>query len=509
MTKARNGARQQKTAPHVVESFRVADVPLRTRLAEDFRQIVESAPNAVVVISRDGRIEMMNAEAERAFGYARAELLGQQSEFLVPTRYRADHVARRMAFFARPKMRPIGAVHDVVGLRKDGSEFPVEVGLNPIETEAGTMMLAGIIDVSARKQMQHLLAAVVESSADAISATNLNGIITSWNAAAERMFGYTADEAIGAHIRMFSAPGYENEMADIAKRVRAGETFDAYDTMRRRKDGSIVPVSLSLSPIRDQSGAIIGVSTVAHDITEHVKAQERILLQAAELQRSNAELTQFAYVASHDLKAPLRAIQNLAEWIAEDLPNDASDETRENLALLRRRGERLQDLLSGLLEYSRVGRIKEAPQRVDAEHLIAEIMEYLVPPAGFTIAWRGPMLVQRVSKAPLELVLRNLIDNALKHHDRDTGTVLISARDLGEVVEFTVQDDGPGIDPAYHDRIFVVFQTLKPRDDVEGSGVGLAIVKKTVEAHGGHISVESEPPQRGASFIFTWRKAEE
>lgn len=387
---ARNQASRQRRAVKQAQDCTSDTTPVaRKQMEERFRQVVESAPNAMVMIDRGGKIELVNVEAERLFGYTRAELVGKKVGILVPERFRVKHPELRTAFFASPAARPMGAGRDLYGVKKDGSEIPIEIGLNPIETDDGMMVLAAIVDISAR-----------------------------------------------------------------------------------------------------------------------VKAQALIEQQTKELQSTNAELEQFAYTVSHDLKAPLRAIENLAEWIAEDIEKSATPETRENLALLRRRCERLENLLSGLLEYSRVGRIKAQPEWVDTGRLVAEIVEYLSPPPNFVVECRSAMPILRAAKAPLEHIMQNLISNALKHHDRDRGTVAISARDLGRHVEITVQDDGPGIDPAFQDRIFGMFQTLKPRDDVEGSGVGLAIVKKAVEANGGTIRVESAPPRRGTAFLFSWRKME-
>ena len=227
-----------------------------------------------------------------------------------------------------------------------------------------------------------------------------------------------------------------------------------------------------------------------------------------ELERSNNDLDSFAYVASHDLKAPLRGIRNLAEWISEDVEKISSDDTRENLCLLRNRVDRLDGLLDSLLAYSRVGRKLGQAEIIESGKLVKEISDYLAKP-GFSITCAEDMPVITSPKAPLELVLRNLINNALKHHDRIEGKVSISAKELGGKIEFRVQDDGAGIAPDFHEKIFHMFQTLKPRDQTEGSGMGLAIVRKSIEGFGGSIHVESNPPERGTAFIFTWpRNAE-
>jgi len=168
--------------------------------------------------------------------------------------------------------------------------------------------------------------------------------------------------------------------------------------------------------------------------------------------------------------------------------------------------ERLDMLLDSLLQHSRVGRVGAAPEDTDIAQLIKEIADYIAPRTGFTVIYRGEIPMIHTSKAPLEQVLRNLIGNGLKHHDGDAGTVVVSARDLGNMMEFRVEDDGKGIPPQFHERIFQMFQTLKSRDEVEGSGMGLAIVKKSVEGHGGTIRVESAPPRRGTTFVFTWEK---
>jgi signal transduction histidine kinase len=257
-----------------------------------------------------------------------------------------------------------------------------------------------------------------------------------------------------------------------------------------------------------RSGDEIGrVASAFNDMAEHLlvsnRSRERV---EGELRRSNEDLDRFAYSASHDLKAPLRGIRNLTDWIAEDVEDTASADTVENLALVRSRVQRLDMLLDSLLRYSRIGRSGGREEDVDLAGMIAEISDYVAPAAGFRVVVHGQLPALRTDRAPLEQVLRNLIGNGLKHHDRTSGSVIVSARDIGDAVEFRVEDDGPGIAPRFHERIFQMFQTLRPRDELEGSGMGLAIVKKTVEGLGGSIRIESAPPRRGTTFIFSWRK---
>jgi len=265
---------------------------------------------------------------------------------------------------------------------------------------------------------------------------------------------------------------------------------------------------------RDEIGRVaVAFNSMADHLQDAKTAREEALLKvenfAANLVRTNKDLDSFAYIASHDLKSPLRGIRSLSDWIAEDLEKGVIEgETLENLRLLRSRVERLDTLLEGLLEYSRVGRIDTPIERIDTAHLISEIAALYSSHANRGVVRDGAMPVLFTNQAPLELVFRNLIDNAFKHHDSGDCTIVITSRNQDDdLVEFRVEDNGPGIPAAYHEQIFGIFQTLKSRDKVEGSGIGLAIVKKTIENHGGTIRVESDPPKRGAAFIFTWGKA--
>ncbi|MDX2505285.1 MAG: CHASE domain-containing protein [Gammaproteobacteria bacterium] len=231
--------------------------------------------------------------------------------------------------------------------------------------------------------------------------------------------------------------------------------------------------------------------------------EQHIASRTAEAERKAQYLEQFAYVTSHDLKAPLRAVSNLAQWIEEDLTDKLDDASREQIALLRDRVRRMHDLIEGLLEYSRVGKTGDSENNVDTRELVEEIIDSLSPPGGFTIKIKGEMPTLYVDRLQLGQVFSNLISNSLKHHGGDGGKIRVRSKNYGDVYQFTVCDDGQGIAPEYHDKVFMMFQVLKSSDFESSTGIGLALVKKIVEEHGGTIRLESAAG-KGACFHFTW-----
>jgi signal transduction histidine kinase len=270
-------------------------------------------------------------------------------------------------------------------------------------------------------------------------------------------------------------------------------------------------------PFRTAEAEVDGVAISFVDISARKQAEDalrqlnvhleqRIEERTVELLRSNRELDQFAYIASHDLKSPLRAIANLANWVIEDADPVLSDTSKSHLDKLHRRVVRMERLLDDLLAYSRAGRHMHKPEWVNTADLLRGIQLFLLLPSGFALELQTPNLKLYTERVPLETVLRNLVANAVKHHDRpQEGLVRIATEENGNWVTFSVTDNGPGIAPHHHERIFQIFQSLKPHDQVEGSGMGLAIVKKTVESQGGQVQVESGLGQ-GATFRFTWPK---
>ncbi|HEX4921289.1 MAG TPA: PAS domain S-box protein, partial [Candidatus Bathyarchaeia archaeon] len=258
----------------------VHDITERKRLEERRAEdLLEAAPDAMVVVDQTGRIVLVNAQTERLFGYLREEILGQPVEVLIPQRFHERHQAHRTTFFCEPRARPMGAQLDLFGLRKDGSEFPVEVSLSPIKTQEGLFITSAIRDITERKlfdETRLLLATIVESSDDAIISKNLDGVITSWNAAAESIFGYTEAEMVGQPITILIPSELWDEEGRILARLRAGELVEHYETIRVTKTGNKVNVALTISPIRDSTGKVVGFSKIARDITHRKRAEERL-----------------------------------------------------------------------------------------------------------------------------------------------------------------------------------------------------------------------------------------
>lgn len=264
-------------------------------------------------------------------------------------------------------------------------------------------------------------------------------------------------------------------------------------------------------PLRDGEGEVSGIMTHAVEVTEQVRSRQEIEKKAEELahltqslKRSNQDLDQFAYVTSHDLKAPLRAIANLSEWIEEDLADTLTEDSREHLHLMRKRVHRMGALIDGILQYSRAGRVQQLTT-VNVGTLLFDLIELLSPPPEIVITVEPGMPTFKTEKILLEQVFMNLLNNAIKYLQSSAPKIKVSVTDVGKYYQFAVQDNGLGIAPEFHNKIWGIFQRLEARDKVEGTGVGLSIVKKIVESRGGRVWVESELGA-GATFYFTWSK---
>lgn len=461
------------------------------------QQVIEFTSNGVA-LTADGRIILVNAELAKMFGYSRTELLDCPIESLVPKRLRAAHARFRDGNASEFKSRAPGSGHESLGLRADGTEFPIEVGINPLQTAEGIMMVETIVDISVRKHLERMFERIVEAAPCGMVMIDANGGIVLINPQAELMFGYARNELIGNSLEILlperfrashGAHRHEFAAAPSMRQMGLGR-----DLLARRKDGSEFPVEIGLSPVPGEEGGLMLAAVT--DITRHKAMQ-------LELRQANSNLEEFTYAASHDLKSPLRGISDLVEWIVEDLGGAEPQEVSRNLGRVRDRVQRLERVVDDLLAYARAGTAFTAAAQVDVEGLIAAILEVLPRPAGFCVSVQSKAKPFITNKTPLESVLRNLIDNAFKHHDLPAGAIEIRVEDIGRYCVFTISDDGPGIPPASQERVFRIFQTLAV--DARGhSGIGLALSKRLVEAHGGWIKLDSSAGARGTAFHVWW-----
>jgi len=477
--------------------------------------LLVSATDAIVIIDRDGTIVLANPALEQLFGYGKDELLGRLIEVLVPARFQHAHGGQRLDYFSQPRARAMGGGAALFGLHRDGREFPVEVSLSPLETSQGLpLAMATVHDVTSRKQAEAALQesearmrAIFETAVDAIITIDDRGRLERLNPAAERLFGYAEAEVAGRNVSMLMpAPHRDNHDAYLAHYLQTGERKiigKGREVEGLRRDGTVFPMDLTVTEMR--LGERRMFTGMVRDITERKQAEAKNLRLLQDVTSANEELTSFAYVVSHDLKAPLRAIGSLADWLSTDYADQFNDEGKEHMRLLIQRVHRMSGLIDGILQYSRVGRVKEAASAVDLNRLLRDVIDLLAPPPGIVVTVDNnlPMIV--VEPTRIGQVFNNLISNALKYMDKPQGTVHIGCVADDKEWRFSVADNGPGIEARHFEKIFQLFQTLAPRDRVESTGVGLALVKKIVEMYRGRIWVESVPGA-GTTFWFALPK---
>ena len=522
--------------------------------------ILDAALDPIIVVDGAGIIREFNPAAERTFGYPRDAALGHEmASLIVPARFRDAH-RRGLAHVTQTgEGALLGRRLELIALRADGTEFPVELTI--ARAGANPPIYTGYLrDISQHKSAEQALldrAKLASLSADVGTSLTASltlqemlqgcacAVVARLDAAFARIWTLNVAEQVlelqasagmythlnGPHGRV---PVGKFKIGLIAQERKPHLTNHVVgdprvgDQMWAKREGMIafagyplmiadeivgVLAMFSRRPLSDTD--FEGMATVAKGIALGIARQrgvealrdraEQLASLAAALERSNRELDQFAYVASHDLKAPLRGIANLSQWLEEDLGNRVSGTARDYLNLLRGRVLRMEALIEGILQYSRAGRAADADEPVDVTTLIAELVELIAPPSSVRIEIDVDPAVPTLwtQRIPLQQALLNLITNAIKHNRSDAAVVRVSAVSTGRHCEFRVADNGPGIAAAFHERIWGIFQTLEARDKVEGTGIGLALVKKVVENRGGRVWVDSAEG-RGSTFGFTW-----
>jgi PAS domain S-box-containing protein len=469
-----------------------------------FAALLDAGDDAVVGLDREAAVTYWSAAAERLFGSTAIEALGRKLEDVLPEVPLDADMRARLA--AGDAIRGCLAR----ALQRAGGPLELEFHFSPLRgSDASTDGLGlRLRDVSGLRAAQTVasraharLGALLETATDGIHVLGERGELVFFSQSFARMLGYSPEELAGLNVADWSPFEDVDEFAETIPRL--GDAVRVAETLIRRRDGAMLDVEVSTKSVILNGGVFLYRS--ARDVGERNRADREIRLHLQELERINKELDDFVYVASHDLRAPLRAIKTLAQWIIDDdLSVDAK--TRDRLQLIQARAQRLSQLLDDVMTYARAGKkLESTGPEMSAAALTADIAVSLQVPAGYRILTDRSMETAMVQRAPLEQVMHNLIGNAIKHHDRNQGSVRLWAVDMGERYRFYVADDGPGIPEAYRESVFEMFTTLRPRDEVEASGMGLALVRKVVGRFGGQCGIQGSQG-RGTCLWFDWPK---
>jgi PAS domain S-box-containing protein len=484
-----------------------------------YRGLLEAAPDAMVVVNQAGEIVLLNVQAEKQFGYRRDELVGQKVKNIIPKGFAERLVADGLRSAEDALAQQIGTGIELTGRRKNGSEFPIEIMLSPLESTEGILVTAAIRDISVRKaaekhlvQMEERYRGLLEAAPDAMVVVNQAGEIVLLNVQAEKQFGYRRDELVGQKVKNIIPEGFaERLLADAlrsAEDALAQQIGTGIELNGRRKNGSEFPIEIMLSPLESAEGIL--VTAAVRDITMRKKAEAHLLQKVEELNRSNEELEQFAYIASHDLQEPLRMVASYTQLLSRRYKGKLDSNADEFISFAVDGASRMQRLIKDLLAYSRVGTRAKDLFDTSSEEALQQALINLrgaVEESGAQVT-HDPLPIVVADEMQLIQLFQNLVGNAIKYQNPGTPRVHISAaRDGEKRWTFSVRDNGLGIDSQYFERIFGMFQRLHKREEFEGTGVGLAICKKIVERHGGSISVKSELGH-GSTFSFALGESE-
>jgi PAS domain S-box-containing protein len=462
-----------------------------------FAGILEIASDAIISVDRDQMITLFNQGAEKIFGYKAEEVVGQPLDLLLPKRSAVLH-RQHVSGFAQSDTgaRRMGERSEIFGRRKDDSEFPAEASISRLKLGSETLFTAILRDISDRKQTELALsqqAAIIESSGDAIISIDLEGNIVSWNVSAERLYGYTSEEMIGRSIRAIPSDRLGEETR-ILKAIQQGEQIQYLETTRQRKNGTLVEVGLSFSPVRDATNQVIGVSVIARDITDR-----------KQIDRMKDE---FVSVVSHELRTPLTSIHGSLGMLASGLLKPDSDQGKRMLQIAVDSTDRLVRLINDILDIERIesGRVKMEKEFCQVDDLLTEavnVVQALADKAGVTLSIESLPIQVWADPDRIVQTLTNLLSNAVKFSSRGS-TVWLTVQQQFDQVLFTVKDQGRGIPSDKLDSIFERFQQVDSSDsrNHEGTGLGLAICRSIVQQHDGRIGVESVLGE-GSTFFFT------
>jgi PAS domain S-box-containing protein len=487
------------------------------QVRDSLRTTLASIGDAVLSTDAHGRVVFVNPVAQSMLGLPEGDIVGRHLDevFRVVNEFSRERLEGPVAQVLR-EGKIAGLANHTVLIASNGTEIPIDDSGAPIRNESGALQGTVLVfrDITARRRAEEtsrLLVSIIESADDAIFSKDLNGIVTSWNGGAARIFGYSAQEMIGRSISTIFPPHRQDELTGIMRRIGQGERIDHYQTIRRTKTGGLLNVSLTISPLQDPPGRITGASVISRDITDQVRAADRLAKLNADLQRSNRvlaltnqDLERFAFIASHDLQEPLRMITAYSQLLIKSYAGQFDSQAGTFVENIVDGTTRMRELLSDLLAYTEIrSRDDEPPELVDLNVVIENVRQNLkasIDESGAQVT-SDHLPLLRVHQAHFQSLFQNLLGNAIKYRSAQPPRIRVSVQELEGALQFSVSDNGIGIDPKYHQQIFEVFRRLHGKK-IPGTGVGLAICQRVVERYGGRIWVESEAGQ-GATFLFT------
>jgi len=486
------------------------------RLIESrYSALLESTPDAIVMVNDIGRIVLTNGQAESMLGYARDELLSHPLEMLMPMRYRASHIGHRSDYMTQSRTRPMGRGLELYGLRKNGDEFPVEISLSPLQTEVGRVGMSAIRDMTYRRKAEEKFRGLLESAPDAIVIVDVSGTMVLVNTQTERLFGYPRSELLGQSVDLLVPDRFRGTHGRHRSKFVADpnvrEMGAGLALHGRRRDGSEFPVEISLSPLDTEDGTLI--SSSIRDISDRRRVERALQEKNIELERANQAKDRFLATMSHELRTPLNAIIGFTGLILMKLPGPLTSDQEKQLGMVQSSAKHLLSLINDLLDLARIdaGNVHIQFTAVTVQPLIEEVAATLRPGAeekGLRLDLRLPAraLVVQTDRRALQQILINLTSNAIKFSDGGTVTITAQAlqHDGRPSFELSVADTGAGISEQDQARLFQPFTQVGSgaarRND--GTGLGLYLCRKLAELLHGQITLRSEPG-KGSCFTFS------
>jgi PAS domain S-box-containing protein len=479
-----------------------------------YRDLIESMPDALLILNETGRIVLVNARTEAVFGYARGDMIGQQVELLLPERFRASHIGHRSGYFFQPRMREMGAGLELYGLRRNGEEFPVEISLSPLCTDESSLVMSAIRDITARKKAEQKFRGLLESAPDSMVIVDRSGRIVLVNTQTERLFGYSRAELLGQLVDILVPDRFRERHPAHRTRYFAepvvrpmGAGFDLHG---RRKDGSEFPVEISLSPLETEEGTL--VSSSIRDITERKRFERALQEKNVELERASRAKDRFLATMSHELRTPLNAIIGFTGTLLMQLPGPLTAEQDKQLRTVQSSAKHLLSLINDLLDLAKIesGKVQLDLQPVPVAEVMQEVCATLQPAAqkkGLALRLELPQIyaTARTDRRSLSQILINLTNNAIKFTERgEIRLTVTQERENGAAItRIHVIDTGVGIRAEDQAGLFEAFARLSshaPR--AESTGLGLHLSRKLAELLGGDISLQSSYGQ-GSRFTLS------